>query len=168
MQTFLERSAELIYSKHNHAQLSKVCIVLPSRRGVLYFKQALSKLSDVPFLSPDVFAVEDFIMEMTGLRQIDQVALLFELFDVFKEIDPNVAFEKFMTWATTLLNDFDKIDQYLVDAKALFSYMSEAKALERWQMQLGESQRDKNLKTDRTDRYFKLFENIYIVYQNLR
>jgi hypothetical protein len=168
MQTFLERSAEHIYAKHKHAQLSKVCIVLPSRRGVLYFKQALSKLSDVPFLAPDVFAVDDFIMEMTGLRQIDQVALLFELFDVFKEIDPNVVFERFMTWASTLLTDFDKIDQYLVDPKALFSYISEAKALERWQMQLGESQKDRNLKTPRTDRYFKLFENIYTVYQNLR
>ena len=168
MQTFLERSAEHIYSKHNHAQLSKVCIVLPSRRGVLYFKQALSKLSDKPFLSPEVFAVEDFIMEMTGLRQIDQVALLFELFDVFKEIDPNVVFERFITWATTLLSDFDKIDQYLVDPKALFSYISEAKALERWQMQLGESQKGNNLKTARTDRYFKLFENIYTVYKNLR
>ena len=168
MQTFLERSAEHIYSKHNHAQLSKVCIVLPSRRGVLYFKQALSKLSNVPFLAPDVLAVDDFIMEMTGLKQIDQVALLFELFDVFKEIDPNVVFERFMTWASTLLTDFDKIDQYLVDPKALFSYISEAKALERWQMQLGESQKDRNLKTPRTDRYFKLFENIHTVYQNLR
>ena len=168
MQTFLERSAEHIYSKHNHAQLSKVCIVLPSRRGVLYFKQALAKLSNVPFLAPDVFAIEDFIMEMTGLRQIDQVALLFELFDVFKEIDPNVVFEKFMSWAGTLLSDFDKIDQYLVDPKALFSYISEAKALERWQMQLGESQKGNNMKTPRTDRYFKLFENIHTVYQNLR
>ena len=168
MQTFLDRSAQRIYSQHTHNQLSKVCIVLPSRRGVLYFKQALSKLSDVPFLAPDVLAVDDFVMQMTGLRQIDPVGLLFELYDVFKEIDPNVVFERFMTWATTLLNDFDKIDQYLVDAKALFSYMTEAKALERWQMQLGESQKDKNLKTDRTDRYFKLFENIHSVYQTLR
>ena len=151
MQTFLERSAQHIYSQHTHAQLSKVCVVVPSRRATLYFKQALSKFSDVPFLAPDVFAVDDFVLEITGLRQIDSVTLLFELFDVFKEIDPNVTFEKFITWATTLLNDFDKIDQYLVDAKALFSYMSEAKALERWQMQLGESQKDKNLKTDRTD-----------------
>ena len=168
MQTFLERSAQHIYSQHTHAQLSKVCVVVPSRRAALYFKQALSHFSEVPFLAPDVYAVDDFVLEMTGLRQIDSVALLFELYDIFKEIDPNVVFEKFMTWATTLLNDFDKIDQYLVDAKALFSYMSEAKALERWQMQLGESQKDRNLKTDRTDRYFKLFENIYSVYQNLR
>jgi hypothetical protein len=168
MQSFLYRSAQHIYSQHSHNQLSKVCIVLPSRRGVLYFKQALARLSDKPFLAPDIFAVDDFVMDMTGLRQIDQVALLFELYDVFKEIDPNVVFERFMTWASTLLNDFDKIDQYLVDAKALFAYMSEAKALERWQMQLGESQKDRNLKTDRTDRYFKLFENILTVYQNLR
>ncbi|MEA5259094.1 PD-(D/E)XK nuclease family protein [Arcicella aquatica] len=168
MQTFLDQAAEHIYKQHTLNQLSRVCIVIPSRRGVLYFKDALAKLSDKPFLAPDVLAIDDFVNTMTGVRQIDQVALLFELYDVFKEIDTNVVFERFMTWASTLLNDFDKIDQYLVDAKALFSYMTEAKALERWQMQLGESQREKNLKTDRTDRYFKLFENIYSVYLNLR
>ncbi|MEA5425419.1 PD-(D/E)XK nuclease family protein [Arcicella lustrica] len=168
MQTFLDQAAEYIFKQHSLNQLSRVCIVIPSRRGVLYFKDALAKLSDKPFLAPDVLAIDDFVNTMTGVRQIDQVALLFELYDVFKEIDPNVVFERFMTWASTLLNDFDKIDQYLVDAKALFSYMTEAKAIERWQMQLGESQKDKNLKTDRTDRYFKLFENIFTVYQNLR
>ena len=168
MQTFLDQAAEYIFKQHSLNQLSRVCIVIPSRRGVLYFKDALAKLSDKPFLAPDVLAIDDFVNTMTGVRQIDQVALLFELYDVFKEIDPNVVFERFMTWASTLLNDFDKIDQYLVDAKALFSYMTEAKAIERWQMQLGESQKDKNLKTDSTDRYFKLFENIFTVYQNLR
>ncbi|MEA5140634.1 DUF559 domain-containing protein [Arcicella rigui] len=168
MQTFLDQAAEYIFKQHSLNQLSRVCIVIPSRRGVLYFKDALAKLSDKPFLAPDVLAIDDFVNTMTGVRQIDQVALLFELYDVFKEIDPNVVFERFMTWASTLLNDFDKIDQYLVDAKALFAYMSEAKAIERWQMQLGESQRDRKLQTDRTDRYFKLFENIFSVYQNLR
>lgn len=168
MQTFLDQAAEYIFKQHSLNQLSRVCIVIPSRRGVLYFKDALAKLSDKPFLAPDVLAIDDFVNTMTGVRQIDQVALLFDLYDVFKEIDPNVVFERFMTWASTLLNDFDKIDQYLVDAKALFSYMTEAKAIERWQMQLGESQRDRKLQTDRTDRYFKLFENIFTVYQNLR
>lgn len=168
MQTFLDQAAEHIFKQHSINQLSRVCIVIPSRRGVLYFKEALAKLSDKPFLAPDVLAIDDFVNTMTGVRQIDQVALLFELYDVFKVIDPNVVFERFMTWASTLLNDFDKIDQYLVDAKALFSYMSEAKAIERWQMQLGESQKEKQLLTDRTDRYFKLFENIFTVYQNLR
>lgn len=168
MLTFLDRAAKHIYEQHTHNQLSRVCIVIPSRRGVLYFKQALAKCSKKPFLAPDVLAIDDFVNTMTGVQQIDQIALLFELYDVFKEIDPNVVFEKYMTWASTLLTDFDKIDQYLVEAKALFAYMSEAKALERWQMQLGESQQHKNLKTEQTDRYFKLFENIYTVYLNLR
>jgi hypothetical protein len=124
----------------------------------LYFKQALANQAEAPFLAPDVMAIDDFVMNVTGLKQIDPVALLFELYDVFKTIDPLVVFERFMTWAPTLLNDFDKIDQYLVEPKKLFSFMSEAKALERWQMQLGESQRDRLKSTERTDRYFKLFE----------
>jgi very-short-patch-repair endonuclease/RecB family exonuclease len=168
MQTFLQKTAQYIFDKHSLNDLSRICVVIPSRRGVLYFKQALAKLSDKPFLAPEVLAIDDFVAKITGVKQIDQMSLLFELYDVFKEIDPLVNFERFMTWAPTLLNDFDKIDQYLVEPKALFSYMTEAKALERWQIQLGESQRDKLKKTDRTDRYFKLFENINTVYENLR
>ncbi len=168
MQTFLQKTAQYIFAKHQLNDLSRICVVIPSRRGVLYFKQALAKLSDKPFLAPEVLAIDDFVAKITGVKQIDQMSLLFELYDVFKEIDPLVNFERFMTWAPTLLNDFDKIDQYLVEPKALFSYMSEAKSLERWQMQMGESQRDKLKKTDKTDRYFKLFENINTVYENLR
>ncbi|WP_026994786.1 PD-(D/E)XK nuclease family protein [Flectobacillus major] len=168
METFLEKAAEHIFRKHTTQQLSGICIVIPSRRGVLYFKQALANQANAPFLAPDVLAIDDFVMFTTGLKQIDPVSLLFELYDVFKEIDPQVVFERFMTWAPTLLNDFDKIDQYLVDPKKLFGFMTEAKALERWKMQLGESQRDKLKSTDRTDKYFKLFENIYEVYQKLQ
>lgn len=168
METFLEKAASHIFHKHSIHQLSSICIVIPSRRGVLYFKQALANQADAPFLAPDVMAIDDFVMNVTGLKQIDPVALLFELYDIFKTIDPLVVFERFMTWAPTLLNDFDKIDQYLVDPKKLFSFMSEAKALERWQMQLGESQRDRLKSTERTDRYFKLFENIHEVYNLLQ
>jgi hypothetical protein len=168
METFLEKAASHIFQKHSIHQLSNICIVIPSRRGVLYFKQALANQADAPFLAPDVMAIDDFVMNVTGLKQIDPVALLFELYDVFKTIDPLVVFERFMTWAPTLLNDFDKIDQYLVEPKKLFSFMSEAKALERWQMQLGESQRDRLKSTERTDRYFKLFENIHEVYNLLQ
>ncbi len=168
MKTFLDQAAQHIAAKHTWQELSNVAVVIPSRRGVLYFKQALANLADAPFLAPDVWAIDDFVLQSTGLKQIDPVALLFELYDVFKLIDPNVVFERFMTWSPTLLNDFDKIDQYLVNAPQLFSFMSEAKALERWKMQLGESKRERLKSTDRTDKYFKLFENIHQVYEQLQ
>lgn len=172
MQTFLQEAADYILEKHGFKNLSRLCIIIPTRRGALYFKKALVSSqkykTDKPFLAPDVLAIDDFVNQVTGVKQIDQVSLLFELHDVFKEIDPNIQFERFMTWAPTLLNDFDKIDQYLVEAKALLSYMSEAKAIERWQLQLGESQQQYFRKTDRADRYFKLFENIGNVYENLK
>ncbi|MFC0181592.1 hypothetical protein ACFFJX_03040 [Pseudarcicella hirudinis] len=172
MQTFLQEAADYILEKHGFKNLSRLCIIIPTRRGALYFKKALVSSqkykTEKPFLAPDVLAIDDFVNQVTGVKQIDQVSLLFELHDVFKEIDPNIQFERFMTWAPTLLNDFDKIDQYLVEAKALLSYMSEAKAIERWQLQLGESQQQYFRKTDRADRYFKLFENIGNVYENLK
>ena len=77
METFLEKAASHIFHKHSIHQLSNICIVIPSRRGVLYFKQALANQADAPFLAPDVMAIDDFVMNVTGLKQIDPVALLF-------------------------------------------------------------------------------------------
>jgi hypothetical protein len=164
MQTFLDKAAEYVFKKHTLAELSRVGVVLPTRRAVYYFKKALSQFSDKPFLAPDVWAIDDFVMYATGVRQIDQITLLFELFEVFKETDPNIDFDRFMTWASTVLSDFDRIDLYLVDTKALFSWMTDARAIERWNID-----RPTYTKTTAlTDKYFKLFRNLNNVYESLQ
>ena len=165
---FLNQSARYIFDKHTLSQLKNVCVVLPSRRAVFYFKQELAKLSKVPFIAPEVFAIDDFVMRMSGVNQIDAVSLLFELYEIFKKYDPEVKFDRFISWAPTLLRDFDTIDQYLVEnPKSLFEYMSEAKALARWNLELLTSGKPELKKTQSTDKYFKLFENIFNVYQDL-
>ena len=47
MQTFLERSAQHIYSQHTHAQLSKVCVVLPSRRAYVVHKYEVLNVQEM-------------------------------------------------------------------------------------------------------------------------
>jgi hypothetical protein len=166
--SFLNQSAHHIFDKHALAQLKNLCIVLPSRRAVFYFKQELAQLSSVPFIAPEVLAIDDFVMRMSGVNQIDAVSLLFELYEIFKKYDPEVKFDRFISWAPTLLRDFDTIDQYLVEnPKSLFEYMSEAKALARWNLELLASGKPEFEKTQSVDKYFKLFENIYNVYRDL-
>ncbi len=166
--SFLKQSASYIFEKHSLTQLKNVCVVLPSRRAVFYFKQELAQLSKVPFIAPEVLAIDDFVMRMSGVNQIDAVSLLFELYEIFKKYDPEVKFNRFISWAPTLLRDFDTIDQYLVEnPKSLFEYMSEAKALARWNLELLASGKPELEKTQSTDKYFKLFENIYNVYHDL-
>ena len=164
---FLEQAAGHIFEKHQ-ADFTKTCVILPSRRAVFYFKRHLAELSETPFLSPDVMAIDDFVVELSGLRIIDPVSLLFEVYDVFKAIDPEVKFDKFMTWASTLLTDFDAIDQSLTNPTPLFNYMSAARALTRWNTELASSQKPNFQQSKATDKYFKLFENLSLVYEELR
>lgn len=167
--TFLNQSAQYIFEKHPLAQLKNICVVLPSRRAVYYFKQALAKFSNVPFIAPEILAIDDFVMQMSGVNQIDAVSLLFELYEIFKKYDPEVKFERFISWAPTLLRDFDTIDLYLVDnPKSIFEYMSEAKVLERWNPAQLKSGKPAFEVTPVLDKYFKLFENIYNVYSDLQ
>ncbi|HEY1054506.1 MAG TPA: PD-(D/E)XK nuclease family protein, partial [Emticicia sp.] len=165
---FLEQSARYVFDKHELAQLKNICVILPNRRAVYYFKRYLARVSTVPFLAPQVFAIDDFVAKMSGFNQIDAVGLLFELYEIFRKYDPKVDFDRFISWAPTLLRDFDTIDQYLIgDPKALFDYISEAQTIARWNLELTSLNKPLIESTYNTDRYFKLFENIYNVYNDL-
>lgn len=141
-------------------------VILPTRRAVSVFLDELGKHSDQPFLAPHAVAIDDFVTEAAGVQLIDQVGLLFELFEVFRVIDPGVEFEQFIGWASVLLADFDRIDQHLIKPDYLFEYLTEAKALERWQMDLPPGAKALYT-TPGTSRYFRLFENLRTAYYAL-
>ncbi len=163
--TFLRQTAQRIFDAHGPS-LRDVWVILPTRRAVSVFLDELAALSDRPFLAPHALAVDDFITQAAGVQLVDSVSLLFELYDVFKEIDPLVEFEQFVGWASVLLADFDRIDQYLINPHELFSYLTAAKALERWQVDMPSSAKP-IVETPGTSRYFKLFENLQTAYHAL-
>lgn len=168
---FLRRAARHVFERCQGASLSieRICVVLPTRRAVFFFKEELARQSTVPFLSPDVLAIEDFVLERSGLRLLDNVGLLFALYDTFKAIDPQVQFERFAAWGGILLQDMDRIDQYLVNAKGLFSWVAAAKDLERWSpSELWQSNTPSQAPGPVAEQYFKLFDNLTTVYQHFR
>ena len=164
--TFLQQTAQRIFDAHGES-MSEIWVILPTRRAVSVFLDELSALSDRPFLAPHALAVDDFITQAAGVQLIDSVSLLFELYEVFRAIDPLVEFEQFIGWATVLLADFDRIDQYLVSPSELFSYLTAAEALKRWQVN-APPQAAPILETAGTARYFKLFENLHTAYKALQ
>lgn len=163
--TFLQQTAQRIFETHGPS-LSDVWVILPTRRAVSVFLDELAACSDTPFLAPHALAVDDFITQAAGVQLIDSVSLLFELYEVFRVIDPQVEFEQFIGWASVLLTDFDRIDQYLVSPAELFSYLTAAKALERWQVDRPANAQP-IVETPGTARYFKLFENLHAAYTAL-
>jgi RecB family exonuclease len=163
--TFLQQTARKIFDNHPKG-FDHVWVILPTRRAVSVFLDELGKLSDKPFLAPHATAIDDFVTEAAGVQLIDQVGLLFELFEVFRVIDPEVEFEQFIGWASVLLADFDRIDQHMVKPDYLFEYLTEAKALERWQLDLPPGAAALHT-TAGTSRYFRLFENLKAAYHAL-
>ncbi|REA63018.1 PD-(D/E)XK nuclease family protein [Dyadobacter luteus] len=165
MQTFLQHVAAHIYKNHP-ADLSGVTIVLPTRRAAFFVMQELANAAKEPVMSPTVLAVDDFVESICTLRIEDSVHLLFELYETFKEIDPTIDFDRFMGWASVLLSDLDKVDQYLVNTDYLFDYLSEARAIDRWQQNLPSGRTLPE--TSGTGQYFSLFENIKKIYASFR
>lgn len=163
MNYFLNKSAEYIFKRHKISELAEITIILPTRRGTISFKKSLAKLSDKPFISPKIISIEDFIFQTTNLTLLEPIDLVFELFNAMKTVDEKVKFDLFMSWAPTLLKDFETIDQYLVDAKQLFEFMTEAKAIERWNVSEIKS-KNPNFETS-VDKYFELFKKLHVVYE---
>jgi len=163
--TFLEKVARHILSSESLI-LDRIRIIVPTRRAAFFMMHELANATTKAVLSPTVTAIDDFVESMGTLEIEDPVHLFLELYETFKSIDPDVQFDRFMGWASVLLSDLDKIDQYLVDTNYLFDYLSETQALNRWQENLPAN---KILKTSGgTKQYFLLFENIRNVYESFR
>ncbi len=164
--TFLRETARTIFARHGTA-LDHVWVILPTRRAVTVFLQELATCADRPVLAPHALAVDDFITQASGLQLIDPVSLLFDAFEVFRQIDERVQFDEFVGWASVLLADFDRIDQQLIDPAELFSYLTAAKALDRWNLALPVGA-PPITETPATTRYFQLFQNLERAYADLR
>ncbi len=166
MPAFLEHAARHVFTTYRE-RLDKITVILPTHRAAYFFRRTLALQTDEPVWAPRIVAIDDFITEAADVQLVDPIGLVWLLYDVCKEIDPNVQFDRFTGWAHTLLQDFDKIDQYLIDAEDLFDYLSEAKTLERWQPDMGPA-RLGSAKSKIIENYFLLWQNLHQIYLSLK
>jgi ATP-dependent helicase/nuclease subunit B len=133
MQPFLDKLAKHLLDTHGE-NFSRLCLVFPSRRAGLFFKQYVSRLIDKPIWLPDIYALEDFVVHKSGLTLSDPLDLISRLYKVYKSIEKDKAqpFSEFISWGNMLLGDFDEIDQYLADGEKVFQYLDEIKAMKHW------------------------------------
>jgi len=120
--------------------LGDLTIVLPNRRAIVFLKEEFkNQLKQASWL-PQFFSLEDFIQQLGDYSLLDPTDLIFKLYKVHKQLEGKDAetFEEFMGWGSTLLQDFNEIDRYLVNAKGLYGFLTEAKALETWNVESNE------------------------------
>ena len=129
MHSFLKNTAKEILE--SGVDLQKLTVVLPNRRAGLFFTQHLGSLITEPTWMPEVKTIEDIFYDLAGNRPADDLTLIFELYSVYQELNPEAeTFDRFYFWGEMILKDFNDVDQFMANADKLYHHLSEIKELE--------------------------------------
>jgi hypothetical protein len=121
MTPFLKQIAKLFYDQYG-ANVHRLAFVFPNRRSGIFFRKYLSETVTGPVFSPAVLTISDLFARLNPKQLADRIKLLFLLYDIYiRQSRSGETFDDFVYWGGMLLNDFDDIDKYLVNAKQLFA-----------------------------------------------
>lgn len=130
MTPFLYQVASLFYSRYG-AEVSRLAFVFPNRRTGLFFQKYLSEVSEKPLFSPTILTINDLFVQLSGKQTADRISMLFKLYDIYLDHSgSSETFDEFLYWGEMLLNDFDDIDKYMVDARMLFTNVTDLREIE--------------------------------------
>ncbi|MEM6263803.1 MAG: hypothetical protein AAGI38_14920, partial [Bacteroidota bacterium] len=117
-------------------RLEDLCVVLPSRRAVVFFREALARIYGKTLWAPQIMSIQDAIRQQSGWQFPEPLRLNFELYQVYLQemqaVNPGwyEPFEKFYPWGEMLIRDFDEVDKYCVDTSKLFSNIKDLREIE--------------------------------------
>lgn len=132
--TFLNQIAQVLIRDYS-AKFTDTIVVLPNKRAKVFLVEALKNQATNTILSPQIISIEDFIQDISGIRSVDPIELLFEFYEVYLSITEKPArqaFELFANWAKTLLQDFNEIDRYLLEPSHVLSYLKDIEDIRKW------------------------------------
>lgn len=130
MNPFLHQIASVFYQEYG-PKIARLAFVFPNRRAGLFFKKYLSELSEKPLFAPTILTINDLFQQLSGKQLADRIQMLFSLYTIYIEKSGQAeTFDEFLYWGEMLLNDFDDVDKYMVDARMLFSNVADLRALE--------------------------------------
>ena len=130
MQSFISETLDSILKTTK--SFENVIFILPSQRAKVFLKQTLKDKISVGFL-PQTLNIEQFVQQVSGIEKADSIQLLFHFYTIYKNLEKNPdSFDTFSSWAFTVLQDFNEIDQHLVDTNEIFEYIKDIERLKKW------------------------------------
>ena len=153
METFLSETLRAL-AKGPHA-ISDYTLILPSKRAGGFLNQVLMEQAQEVYFAPTIYSIEDFIAQVSGIDIMNPTQVLLEAYKVYTQ-NQKLSFSDYLLWAEPLLNDFNELDRNLVVPEDFFGYLSQVKALERWEL--------KTPATDLMKDYLKFWEGLLPFY----
>ena len=130
MQSFISETLDSILKTTK--SFENAVFILPSQRAKVFLKQTLKDKISVGFL-PEALNIEQFVQQVSGIEKADSIQLLFHFYTIYKNLEKEPdSFDTFSSWAFTVLQDFNEIDQHLVDTKEIFVYIRDIERLKKW------------------------------------
>lgn len=130
MKPFLYQVASLFYRNYGQ-RVYELAFVFPNRRAGLFFCKYLSEIAGKPVFSPTIWTINDLFTRLSGKQPADRMRMLFLLYGFYRQRSGSTeSFDEFLYWGEMLLNDFDDVDKYLVDARMLFSNVTDLRRIE--------------------------------------
>ncbi|RKD86490.1 PD-(D/E)XK nuclease family protein [Mangrovibacterium diazotrophicum] len=131
MEPFLKQVARHLYQSQ-HEKIDRVTVVFPSRRSGVFFNAYLNELIEKPILGPQAITINELVSKLSGVQISDHISQILTLHQIYKaETGHDESLDDFFFWGEILLNDFNDIDKYLLDANDLFRNISDLKDIER-------------------------------------
>lgn len=130
MKTFLSLVASDVLDYYG-PELSDVLFILPNKRSSARFKEEIALQINVPLWTPEVFAMNDWIIDASDYSLAGEFESMMVLFQaVSKHWGIAGSVREFLSWGDMLKRDFDEVDKYLVDASRLYVQLSDEKEIE--------------------------------------
>ena len=146
----------------NNTDFQNITLIPSSKRAKIFLKNSLKNKSKTTSFLPKISSIEEFIEEISEINQIDTTEILFQFYQIYlknTKKENQETFDKFISWASIVLNDFNELDRYLIDADKIFDYLSDIRRIEEWFQEKEITKLSKN--------YINYFKNIKKYYREL-
>ncbi|MBT8301511.1 MAG: PD-(D/E)XK nuclease family protein, partial [Maribacter sp.] len=132
MQSFIEEVLQDLLAKQH--SIEDTVFVLPSKRAGTFLRNSIANIATKTIFAPEIYSIETFVGHISGLSTATNTQQLFELYFAYLDQpkDEQENYLDFSKWGQTLLQDFNEIDRYLIDAGKLFSNLSAIQEINHW------------------------------------
>ncbi len=175
---FLKQVAHFLYSNHQ-SDLSNYTIIVPNRRSGVFFTAYLNECVNEPIIAPQCITINELVSELADLELADNISLILALHEIYQDkCKVKEPLDEFFFWGEMLLNDFNDIDKYLLDAEDLFRNIKDLKDIENHFDYLSENQRKaikdfwglsaRVINSENREKYLSIWKNLYQIYVSFK
>jgi len=130
MHPFLEAVTERIMARNS--SLENQIVVLPTKRAGSFLRRLLAARLEGESWLPEIITPNDLATRISGLEPAEKILQTFSLYNAYSRVLKGDAYSlsEFMSWSDILLSDFNDIDAYLLNPKAVFKELADYNELE--------------------------------------